>query len=155
MTEFSLTSIWQIPAPVETVWSCLIDTEAWPLWWSYVDTVTEIDAGEPSGLGNIRQYLWRTCLPYCLRLRLRVTEIRFKRTIAVEVSGDLRGDGRCQLKSLADNRTQVVFYWHVNTCIPWMAWFSTLTRPVFEWNHANVMKQGERGLSDYITSRRN
>lgn len=151
MPEFFLTTNWSIPAPVETVWSCLIDTEAWPLWWKFVDAVKETAPGDSSGLNNIRHYRWRTCLPYCLNLSFRVTEIHPKCLIAVEVSGDLQGEGRCQINYQTDTaRTQVVFYWHVRTCKPWMDRFSKLTRPVFAWNHARVMKLGEENLIKYI-----
>jgi hypothetical protein len=34
-----------------------------------------------------------------------------------------------------------------------MNWFTTLTRPVFAWNHARVMRLGEQGLIRYFNSK--
>lgn len=151
MPKFSLTTTWLIPAPIEAVWSCLIDTETWPTWWKYVEAVEETTSGEASGLNNIRKYHWRTCLPYYLILDLRVTCIQPKYLVSVEVSGDLRGDGCCRLSfQPGKSQTQVVFYWNVQTCKPWMNWFPRLTRPIFIWNHERVMKQGEQDLIRHL-----
>lgn len=153
MPQFFLTTTWLIPAPLNAVWSCLVDTETWPFWWKYVVAVEEMTAGNPSGVNNIRRYYWRTCLPYSLMLNLRVTQIQPHQFVVVEVKGDLHGNGRCRLSSIAANRTQVEFNWDVQTCKPWMNWFTTLTRPVFIWNHARVMRLGEQGLIRYVTSK--
>jgi hypothetical protein len=91
MPQFSLTTTWLIPAPVEAVWSCLIDTQTWPSWWKYVVAVEEMAAGHSSGINNIRRYYWRTCLPYSLMLTLRVTQIQAHQLVVVEVKGDLQG----------------------------------------------------------------
>ena len=153
MSEFCLTTTWSIPAPVDAVWACLVDTETWPFWWKYVVAVEQTAAGDSSGINNTRQYNWCTCLPYHLLLTLRVTEIQPSNFVVVEVAGDLQGSGRCQLAyQLATNQTQVVFEWHVKTCKPWMNWFSVLTRPIFAWNHARVMKQGEQDLIRYLST---
>jgi uncharacterized protein YndB with AHSA1/START domain len=152
MPEFSLATTWRIPASPETVWSCLIHTETWPSWWKYVIAVDEISAGEPNGLNNVRHYVWRTALPYRLAMDLRVTELKPRQSIAVEVSGDLRGKGLCRLAcQTAPTETQVRFHWHVRTCKPWMDWFGDLSRPVFIWNHGKVMESGEQGLLRRLT----
>lgn len=114
--------------------------------------VDEISAGEPNGLNNIRHYVWRTALPYRLAMNLRVIELKPRRSIAVEVSGDLRGKGVCRFACrTAPIETEVCFYWHVHTCKPWMDWFGDLSRPVFIWNHGKVMKSGEQGLIRRLT----
>jgi hypothetical protein len=153
MPEFCLTTKWLIPAPVDIVWACLVDTETWPLWWKYVVAVKQTASGDSSGINNVGQYHWRTCLPYHLLLSIRVTEIQALDFVAVEVTGDLQGRGWCQLAyQPSTNQTQVEFLWHVKTCKCWMNWFSVLTRPIFVWNHARVMKQGEQDLIRYIST---
>ena len=154
MPQFSLTTTWLIPAPVDAVWSCLIDTRTWPSWWKYVDAVEEMSAGDSSGINNIRQYYWHTCLPYSLMLNLCVTQIQAPHLVIVEVKGDLQGEGICRLSPIpAADHTRVEFNWEVQTCKPWMNWFSPLTRPIFAWNHAQVMKLGEQGLIRYFNSK--
>lgn len=154
MSQFSLTTLWTIPAPIEKVWLCLLDTENWTNWWQYVDRVEETHKGETSGLNNTRRYLWRTCLPYSLLLNLRVTELRASEFIRVEVSGDLQGHGCCRLFVLSPNLTQIEFNWNVCTCKPWMNRWTWLTRPVFIWNHAKVMRNGEQSLIRYLSSKK-
>ncbi len=154
MPQFSLTTTWFIPASVEAVWSCLIDTQTWPSWWKYVDAVEEMSAGDSSGINNIRQYDWHTCLPYSLMLSLCVTQIQAPHLVVVKVKGDLQGEGSCRLFSIpAADHTRVEFHWEVQTCKPWMNWFTSITRPVFAWNHARVMKVGEEGLIRYVNSK--
>ncbi|MGR9117168.1 MAG: SRPBCC family protein [Gammaproteobacteria bacterium] len=154
MTDFSLTTTWLIPAPIGPVWSCLTDTETWPKWWPYVESVTELESGSPQGILNKRNYRWRTCLPYHLRLEMTVMQIVPNSSITVTVTGDLAGTGHCQL-SVEPDSTRVDFHWQVRTCKTWMNHFSALTRPIFEWNHARVMKQGERGLIDHLSALKN
>lgn len=156
MPEFCLTTIWSIPAPVQDVWTCLVETENWPLWWKYVVAVEQTAAGDSAGINNIRRYQWRTCLPYQLLLNLRVTEIRPCHFITVEVAGDLQGSGCCQLAyQPAATMTQVVFQWNVQTCKPWMNCLTVLTRPIFAWNHGRVMKRGEQDLIRYLATLKN
>ncbi|MGZ8227894.1 MAG: SRPBCC family protein [Methylococcaceae bacterium] len=152
MPQFSLTTIWLIPAPVEIVWNCLVDTETWPTWWRYVVAVKEMTKGR-QGIGNARKYHWRTCLPYNLMLILRVTDVQLYQQIAVEVTGDLKGDGCCRLVYLPESaHTRIEFTWRVQTCKPWMDWFASLSTPVFAWNHARVMKFGEQSLIQHLTN---
>jgi hypothetical protein len=154
MPQFFLTTTWLIPAPLHTVWSCLIDTETWPSWWKYVAAVDQMAKGEASGIDNIQRYYWRTCLPYSLILDLRVTQIQTHQLIVVDVKGDLDGNGRCRFSFIpATNHTRLEFDWDVQTCKSWMNRFNVLMRPIFIWNHGRVMKRGEQGLIQYVNSK--
>ena len=149
MTNFSLITAWNIPAPLETVWNTVLKTEAWPSWWKYVKSVEELQPGNKSGINNIRRYTWKTCLPYQLTLDLCVTRLEPYHIIETDVSGDLAGEGRCQL-STHQGYTKVRYEWNVHTCKPWMNWLSPIARTVFEWNHHQVMKNGENSLIQYL-----
>lgn len=151
--EFSLTTTWSIPASIELVWLCLVDTEKWPLWWEYVASVQELASGNPTGIDNVRQYYWRTCLPYGLLINLRAVEVYPYRRLAVAVTGDLQGNGSCNVAWDAETgHTKVEFLWRVQTCKHWMNWFAILTKPIFTWNHNQVMKRGEQGLIRYLST---
>lgn len=154
MTHFLLKTTWLIPAPIGSVWHCLIHTESWPSWWKYVESVEELEPGSPKGIHNKRKYRWRTCLPYCLHLELLVTELNPNKSATVSVSGDLSGTGHCEL-SITPDFTRVEFHWQVRTSKTWMSWIGSLARPVFEWNHARVMKQGEQGLIEHLSALKN
>lgn len=87
-------------------------------------------------------------------LDLCVIQIQPHHLVAVEVKGDLQGNGSCRLSFVsATGHTRVEFNWDVQTCKPWMNWFTILTRPVFAWNHARVMRLGEQGLIRYFNSK--
>lgn len=146
--EFSLTTTWSIPACLELVWLYLVDTEKWPLWWEYVVFVKEIAPGNPTtGINNVRQYYWHTCLPYTLLLNLRVVEVVPYRRLVVDVSGDLKGEGTCNVAwDPLTERTKIEFIWCVQSCKHWMNWFTIFAKPIFTWNHNQVMRQGEQGL---------
>jgi len=145
MPNFSLTTQWNIPAPIETVWLAMIDTEQWPNWWKYIKKVEEIKAGDQFGINSIKQYLWKTSLPYQLILNLEVTRLEPYQLISVNVSGDLEGKGYCKF-SVQPQHTSIFFVWNVQTCKHWMDYFPAISYPIFVWNHTQVMKQGEKCL---------
>jgi hypothetical protein len=153
MSDFSLTTRWWIPAPVEDVWDCLIATENWPSWWEYVAMVDETATGNSLGIHNVRSYLWRTCLPYDLALDLRVTSMCPYRSITAEVTGDLVGRGECSLTYQEEEAaTELIFIWNVSLAKSWMKWLSGVARPVFVWNHERVMKSGEEGMIRHLAA---
>jgi hypothetical protein len=154
MPDFALTTIWTIPAPIEAVWWCLLDTENWTTWWSYVVSVERIDNSASSKFNHTRRYLWHTCLPYVLSLDLRVTKLQTYQCISVAVSGDLQGYGDCQFIAVNNVCTQIEFHWYVTACKPWMNRLTWLAHPVFVWNHDKVMRQGERGLIRYLAAKK-
>ncbi len=145
MPNFSLNTIWKIPAPIETVWLAMLDTEQWPNWWKYVKKVEEIKPGDSFGVNSIRRYYWKTRLPYQLIMDLKVTQLVPYQSIGVSVSGDLKGKGYCKLSTDQD-KTSIYFAWDVKTCKQWMNHLPAISHPVFVWNHTQVMKQGEKSL---------
>lgn len=149
MPDFSLSSTWLIPSPIESVWSCLICPEAWPDWWKYVETVENISPRVATFPNNKRRIYWKTRLPYRLITELTVTRAIECRYLAVTVQGDLIGYGRCRVTDNAGS-TRLEFDWHVATCKPWMNRFGFICRPLFEWNHRQVMKAGELGLTRHL-----
>jgi hypothetical protein len=48
----------------------------------------------------------------------------------------------------------VRYDWIVKVTRPWMVRLAFLLRPVFGWNHNQVMESGRRGLEIYRKSRR-
>jgi hypothetical protein len=153
MADFSLTTRWLIPAPIDVVWGYLVATEDWPVWWEYVAMVAESAPGNSLGINNVRHYLWRTCLPYDLAFELRVTQLYPYRSITAEVTGDLIGSGDCSLTYRENEAaTELIFIWNVSLAKSWMKWLSGVARPVFVWNHERVMKSGEEGLIRHLAA---
>lgn len=152
MATFHLTTTWKIPASIETSWFSIIDVEAWPNWWKYVDTVIEIQPGDESGINAIHSYNWGTCLPYHLIFELQVTNLIPYKLIEFDAKGDLTGSGFCKFKQKS-NCTIVQFNWNVQTSKPWMSFISNIAYPVFEWNHRRVMQSGEQSLIQRLENR--
>ncbi len=153
MTYFTLTSTWQIPAPIESCWFCLLDKERWPDWWPYVEKVEQLHPGATNGVGNTSRYHWRTCLPYRLTVDITITELIPFRTIRYDAAGDLRGHGACLLFP-QPQQTTLRFDWNVATNIPWMNRIAAVASPVFSWNHQRVMKKGEQSFIQRLNSPR-
>ena len=155
MSIFTLTTRWSIPEPIDAVWDCLVATENWSSWWPYVAMVEQMATGDLSGIGNVRRYRWRTCLPYDLTIKMRVTEIRRYQSVVVEVAGDLIGGGSCMIIAHgSESETELVFNWNVKLVKPWMKLLAGVARPLFVWNHQRVMKSGEQGLIRHLSGDR-
>ena len=151
MTTFHLTTTWEIHASIESCWFSIVDVEAWPSWWKYVEKVVEIKQGEASGINKTHLYDWSTCLPYHLVFELRVTKLVPYKLIAFDAQGDLTGNGYCQLKH-KNNQTIIIFDWNVQPGKPWMSFVAGIAHPVFEWNHRLVMQSGQQSLIQRLNS---
>ena len=64
MPQYSFVSIWEVEAPIESVWAAIKESEKWPSWWKYVAKVVELKKGDESGVGGVRRYTWASPLPY-------------------------------------------------------------------------------------------
>ena len=145
MAEYSFVTTWRVPAPIEAVFDVIADSTRWPEWWKGVRRVHEVEAGDATGLGSLRRYTFRSRLPYDLVFDMRTTRVERPHTLEGRAFGELEGEGRWRLET--DRDTTVVRYeWDVRTTQWWMNLLAPLARPVFAWNHDQVMRQGEEGL---------
>ena len=151
MTKFRLITNWEIPAPLEIVWDELIKTGNWPLWWKYVRKVEELEAGDETGLNNVRRFYWDTLLFYSLTVDLRISKIKPCQMVETTVSGDLAGTGR-SVFDFHNGITTVQYVWAVNLQKPFMKFLSPVAQSAFEWNHQQVMKEGEKSLVRRLSS---
>jgi len=104
-----------------------------------------VKAGEPNGVGAVRECTWRSRLPYRLVFLMEITRIEPHHIIEGRASGELEGIGRWQLDP-AGTSTLVRYDWQVRATKPWMRWLSPIARPIFAWNHDAVMEWGREGL---------
>lgn len=151
MADYSLVTLWRLPAPIERVWECLIHSERWPLWWKFVEKVEAIAPGDAEGIGSVRRYTWRTRLPYKLTFELQSTHVEKYSELEAIASGDLEGYGKCRLVE-EKPYTLVRFEWNVRPGSAWIQWLSPLARPLFIWNHQKVMQAGEKALVHLLES---
>ena len=146
MAEYHFVSMWQIQAPIERVWEEIYHAERWPIWWKYVVRVDELESGAADGVGARRRLLFRTRLPYTLGFDVRVTCVQPPSKLEAQATGELEGTGRWTLTS-ADGGTLVRYYWDIRTTRRWMNLLAPVARPVFSWNHDELMREGGEGLA--------
>ncbi len=148
-THFDLVSHWQLQAPLERVWSALVDPPGWPRWWPCVRAVQTLRAGDAQGLGSVRRIRWRTRLPYDIVIDVEAVEVLRHERIRARSCGELRGEGLWLLRG-AGGRTEVTYVWRVELVKPWMRRLAPLLAPVFRWNHDGVMRAGAAGLARHL-----
>lgn len=152
MAEFRFTTVWHIEAPLAQVSDAISHVLQWPRWWKGVERVEELEAGDADGLGSLRRFTWRGRLPYRLRFDVRVTQIIPLSLVEGRASGEVEGVGRWLLSS-DGTITAVRYEWHVRTNRPWMNIAARFGRPLFRWNHDQVMRQGAEGMSRLLNAR--
>ena len=146
MAEYHFVSIWQIQAPMKRVWEEIYHAERWPSWWKYVVGVDELEPGAADGVGKRLHLLFRTRLPYTLGFDVRVTRVQPPSELVAEATGELEGTGRWTLTS-ADGGTRVRYNWDIRTTRRWMNLLAPVARPVFSWNHDELMREGAQSLA--------
>jgi glycine/D-amino acid oxidase-like deaminating enzyme len=145
MADYHFVTNWQFNAPLETVWHEIKTMSRWPEWWSYVQKVELLQAGNADDIGSVRRITWKTALPYSLTFDSElVIEEKFKR-MEGRAFGELEGRGIWQF-SHENGVTHVRYDWIVQTTKAWMNLLAPVARPVFAWNHDKVMEAGFEGL---------
>jgi hypothetical protein len=152
MAQYSFVTRWRLDAPIDAVWEAIRGYDVWPSWWSSIVQARRIAAGDPSGIGETVELAFRTRLPYQLRFRMTTTRVVPPHELDGRADGELRGTGRWRLASDGE-RTQVTYYWDVETTRWWMNLLAPVARPAFKWNHDQVMADGYRGLVRLLAQR--
>ena len=142
MAEYHFVSIWQINAPIERVWK---PRRAVAELVEVRGRVDQLEPGAADGMGKRMRLLFRTRLPYTLGFDVRVTRVHPPSELVAEATGELAGTGRWTLTPVAGGT--VVRYWDIRTTRRWMNLLAPVARPVFRWNHDELMRAGGQGLA--------
>ena len=146
MARYRFLTTWVLEAPIEPVWDAIRDVAQWPEWWPGVEETTEIEPGDPDGVGSLTRYVWKSRLPYRLAFDSRATRIERPHLMEGTAEGELSGLGRWRLFEGA-GATAVTYEWDVATTARWMNRVAPLARPLFAWNHDVLMGLGGEGLA--------
>lgn len=153
---FRFVDLWRISASPVAVYSALADVQAYPRWWPQIRSVQRLTA--TSG-----ELTCRSVLPYVLHLTVRRDlEDRGESRLRVLLSGDLVGWSAWRVIAEPDTgsaagepsepsgRCRALFAQEVTAPgIPGGG--SALLRPILDWNHAMMMRAGERGLRKHLS----
>lgn len=150
--QYEFVTHWSFSAPLSSVWDAIYHSESWPEWWKGTLGVAELLPGDSDGIGNVRRFSWRGCLPYTLTVEMEVLRLEKFRTIEARARGELEGVGLWTFSHHGD-LTSVRYDWRVSTRKPWMNILGPIAKPVFRWNHNVVMRRGERGLKNLLSAK--
>ena len=137
---------WQIQAPVNDVWFAIYNSLEWPQWWKGVESVKMIQENNSFGINGIREYTWKSLLPYKLSFQMKLTEKEGYQFLKGIAFGELEGDGTWFFKE-ENGITNIQYNWNVKTNKSWMNFFAFILKPIFKLNHDVVMKWGAEGLA--------
>jgi uncharacterized protein YndB with AHSA1/START domain len=151
MAQYEFMTLWHFEASLEDVWKSISHPESWPCWWHGLEGIVELEKGDENGVGNVRRFTWKGLIPYRLVFDIRTTRIDNARLIAGTASGDLEGTGTWQF-AYKDGLTVVQYDWRVRTTKNWMNILEPVARPLFRWNHDNLMENGRAGLAAHLRS---
>ena len=144
--QYSFVTTWQVGADVKTVWQAIIEVDRWPEWWPSVKNVMAVERGDEHGVGTVYRSTWRGKLPYRLSFNMKISRVEQYRLIEGVAGGELEGSGVCQLIPEGDT-TRIRYEWVVVTTKWWMNRLAPVLRPIFRWNHDQVMTAGGEGLA--------
>ncbi len=149
--EYAFITRWQIRAPLPVVWDTIHDSVQWPSWWKGVLDVKELHSGAVNGIGSVREYTWKSVLPYRLVFNMKLTAVQPYQYLRGEAFGELEGMGEWFLEE-KEGITQIQYNWNVFTNKAWMNTLSFILKPVFEYNHNIVMAWGAKGLAKKLNA---
>lgn len=144
--QYNFITEWKFKASIDEVWNEIRDMDAWPQWWKFVKSVKLIRKGDINDIGSIRRIEWSTALPYSICFKSELTAIEYHKRMEGKAYGDLTGTGIWTFKVDGDI-TYVTYVWRVVTTQWWMNFLAPFARPLFKWNHDQVMKAGKLGLT--------
>jgi uncharacterized membrane protein len=137
MTEYNFITTWIIEAPIETVWTEIINYPNWPTWWKYVESVIPQQ--------NYHRFTWTTPLSYKIAFDTELTRVEPPKVLELVAKGDVDGVGLWELEP-TEKGTLVRYTWKVKTTKTWMNLLAIFIRPLMEWNHNVVMEEGGKAL---------
>ncbi len=146
MANYNFLTTWVFDAPLDRVWAAIVDYRNFPSWWPAVSEMRCIRDGDATGKGSLWIMTWKTPLSYTLSFTATITLVEPPHRLEVSAIGEVDGTGRWEL-STTETGTQVQYYWNVKTTKLWMNLLAVLFKPMLEWNHNAIMKQGGQGLA--------
>ncbi len=114
-------------------------------WWPSVYLgVTLVHEGDARGVGRVVDLFTKGWLPYTLRWRFEVTEVRDD-GFRLAATGDFEGEGNWILVQDGSD-ADVTYDWRIRAEKPLLRALSFALKPLFSANHRWAMDRGEESL---------
>lgn len=151
--DYNFTTIWRFQATAEEVAAILVDGPSLSRWWPSVYLgVDEVQPGDERGIGKQIDLHTKGWLPYTLRWRLHVVDVRDD-GFSIEATGDFEGRGDWMITQQAAE-TVIRYDWVIRAEKPLLRYLSPIMKPIFAANHHWAMEQGRRSLELELARRR-
>jgi uncharacterized protein YndB with AHSA1/START domain len=147
--QYHFVTDWRFRAPLEKVWTVVLDIERYPGWWKNFRRVKTI-RGDGKSVGSIIECEVRGPLPYSLNYTLEVREAEQYRHILLASTGDLVGTGRWAFSEVESGTSKAVYAWDVATTNPILNLVAPLAKRALARNHEQVMANGYAALRPHI-----
>jgi uncharacterized membrane protein len=147
--QYHFRTEWRFHAPLERVWSVVLDIERYPGWWKNFRRV-RIVRGDGRSIGSIIECEVRGSLPYSLNYSVEVIEAEQNHHILLRSTGGLVGSGRWVFNVDAPGVASAVYFWDVATTNPVLNLIAPLARNALARNHQQVMANGYAALRPHI-----
>jgi hypothetical protein len=152
--DYHFITVWRLRGTVQEVADVLENAADLVRWWPsvYLD-VQVIEPGDENGVGQVIDLYTKGWLPYTLRWRFRVTEVRRGERVTLEAWGDFVGRGIWTFEQDSE-WVDITYDWKVRADKPLLRSLSPLLKPIFAANHRWAMEKGEESLRLELARRR-
>ena len=140
---------WRFTAPLQKVWSVVLDIERYPEWWKNFRRV-QIMRGDGKSVGSVIACEVRGSLPYSLNYALEVREAEEYRHLLLRSTGDLVGTGRWEFLDAEPGIVKALYFWDVATTNPILNLVARLAKGALARNHERVMANGYAALRPHV-----
>ncbi len=148
--NFNHVTRWCFQAQIEEVAEILEDFDSLCEWWP--ELYVEARTLQQSPHCKV-ELLTKGKLPFMLRWEFTVAESNLPDSLTIDAEGDFVGRGAWRLVQNGP-LAEVEFDWRVRPEKPVLKMFWWAVKPLFGWNHAWAMDQGEQCLCAEIKRRR-
>lgn len=145
-SHYEFRTAWRLPAAKpDRVFSVLQDVETYPQWWPMIRAARRIS----DSVGELRV---RSRLPYDLVFAMSSSvEDSASGVLRADLSGDLEGWSQWTVASEGSG-TVATFDQQVVVRRTLVRRAGLFARPLLKYNHAAMMRGGERGLKQFLAT---
>ena len=145
--EYHFITKWRVEGTdTEEVSDILNDALDLARWWPSVYLeVEELEAGDEKGVGRVIGLYTKGWLPYTLRWKFRVTDVRSPHGFTLQAFGDFEGTGVWTFKQDGE-AVDITYDWNIRADKPLLKALSFMLKPIFAANHHWAMARGLESL---------